>query len=174
MASNIQKIIKIAANNSFNNDTVNNLITQINDVSNNLSDLCGNFLSPNKFNINDLSANDISCSALTVNGVSITLNGDAIPNITSINELNDISVNNINNGQTISWNAVEGYFQAANFSENEITSINQLSDISVSGISDGQVMASDAVNGHFEAVEPTTGAQGPQGPQATSNQGPKD
>ena len=138
MASNIQKILKIAANNSFNNDTVNTLITNVNDISNNLSDLCGNFVSPNKFVLHDLSANDISCVSLTVNGIPITMNGGggSSSNITSINELTDVSVNNINNGQTISWNAVEGYFQAANFSENEITSINQLSDISVNGIND--------------------------------------
>ncbi len=32
MASNIQKILKIAAHNSFNNDTVNTLITHVNDI----------------------------------------------------------------------------------------------------------------------------------------------
>ena len=151
MASNIQKILKIAANNSFNNDTVNTLITQVNDVSNNLSDLCGNFISPNKLVLHDLSTNDISCVSLTVNGIPITMNGGGGSNITSINELTDVSVNNINNGQTISWNASEGYFEASTIADN-ITSINALNDISINNIVDGQVMAWNASGGYFEAV----------------------
>ena len=43
MTTNIQKILKIAANSSFNNDTVNTLITRVDDLCNNLIDLCGNF-----------------------------------------------------------------------------------------------------------------------------------
>ena len=38
MSSNLEKIIKIAAINSFNNDTVNTVLGYITDVSNNIAD----------------------------------------------------------------------------------------------------------------------------------------
>ena len=68
--SAIEKIIKIASNSSFNNDTVNTLTQQVIDLSNNLDNfksstvLKSNPTFANTVIMNDLSANDVSFNSL--------------------------------------------------------------------------------------------------------------
>ena len=78
--SAIEKIIKIAANSSFNNDTVNTLTQHVTDLSNNLDDfksdavLKSNPTFVNKVEMNDLSANDVSLNSLSIGGVLLDMN----------------------------------------------------------------------------------------------------
>ena len=75
--SAIEKIIKIAANSSFNNNTVNLLNESVLDLSNNLNNFKSSVVLKsdptfeNKVIMNDLSANDVSFNKLTVGGVVI-------------------------------------------------------------------------------------------------------
>ena len=78
--SAIEKIIKIAANSSFNNDTVNTLTQHVTDLSNNLDNfksdavLKSNPTFVNKVEMNDLSANDVSLNSLSIGGVLLDMN----------------------------------------------------------------------------------------------------
>jgi len=70
MASEIEKLIKLAANSSFNNNSLNTVLSRTNDLSDNIYDICQNFQT--KLVVNDLSANDVSFNNLWVGGIKLT------------------------------------------------------------------------------------------------------
>ena len=91
--SAIEKIIKIAANSSFNNDTVNTLIQNHTDLSNNVIRKSDPTFT-NKVIMNDLSANDVSLNSLTVAGVVI--DGSNSGNGATQEQINQIDTNKNN------------------------------------------------------------------------------
>ena len=114
MSSNLEKIIKIAAINSFNNDTVNTVLGYITDVSNNIADISSNIadislnfkilkddavlqsnpvFTADKVVMNDLSANDASFNTLYVGGVQITQNGGTGSGGATQEQINQIDTN---------------------------------------------------------------------------------
>ena len=107
--SAIEKIIKIASNSSFNNDTVNTLTQQVIDLSNNLDNfksstvLKSNPTFANTVIMNDLSANDVSFNSLSIGGVLLdmdNLNSDSGATPEQIVQI-DTNKNNISNNLTI-------------------------------------------------------------------------
>ena len=195
METNIQKILKIAAHSSFENDSFNTLFDHVSDLCNNIIDLCGNFQEGKKMSMHDLEANHIdvnnidvvnidvvnidvvnidteglkatgiSAENISVNTGTITLNNaNVITTHSSINELSDVSFNDIEDGQMLAWNDSAGHFEAINQSSvgTVINTINDISDVSFNGIQDGQMLAWNA-DGYFEAVAPTQGPKGDQG-----------
>jgi len=93
MASAIEKVIEIAANNLFDNASVQSCLTAVTDLSNNLA---------TKYQAgNDASFNVVDLASLKVNGVSITQNGGGA----SLNINSDISINAID-AQDASFNTL--------------------------------------------------------------------
>ena len=96
--SNLEKIIKIAANSSFNNSAVTTLSNQVISLNSTMTDVSSNYLDKRDpvltqhFTVDDMSGNAASFNELYVNGTSITSSGGGATE----EQINQISTNQSN------------------------------------------------------------------------------
>ena len=99
--SNLEKIIKIAANSSFNNSAVTTLTNQVTALNSTMIDVSSNYLDKRNpvltqhFTVDDMSGNAASFDVLYVNGTSITSSGGGGA---TEEQINQISTNQSNVG----------------------------------------------------------------------------
>ncbi|ASV44032.1 hypothetical protein PBI_SCTP2_17 [Salicola phage SCTP-2] len=73
-------------------------------------------------------------------------------NISTLNDLTDVSVSSPSSGQFIRYNGTNFVNETVNL----VTNINDLADVDTTGLSDGQILAYNSSTGNFEVIDNTS------------------